>query len=318
MNEFLTDMVDFLPFMLAGFIFIAITVAVVVALWPRSTTVDRIQQIANFGPGRGSRPDSAANRTALAAARNTGLEGAIARRLAQAGMKISPTQWVLLRIAAAGVPALLFFAIFEWTSGLAGLVFGWLAMSVYRRVKVERRAAAFGEQLPDALQLVIGSLKSGFGLPASIEALIRESPEPVAPEFGRALAEYRLGSDISDALDRVVVRTKSEDLSWAVMAIRIQREVGGNLAEVLQTTVDTMRERARLRRQVKALSAEGRLSAIILIALPVILLTWMLVFRVEYLRPLFTDALGIVLLIVGAGLLAVGVVWMLRVVRVDV
>jgi Flp pilus assembly protein TadB len=305
-----------LPWLLALVVFGAIGTAVAAVLWPRSNTPDRIQQIAQFGPGR-NRPPGAAPRTATAL-RSVGLEGRIAGRLAHAGMTISPVQWVLARTAASAVPALLFFVIFGPPAALAGAVLGWIAMSLYRRVRVERRGTAFGEQLPDALQLVIGSLRSGFGLPHAIEGLVRESPDPVAPEFGRALAEYRLGGDISDALDRVVERTKSEDLSWAVMAIRIQHEVGGNLAEVLQTTVDTMRERARLRRQVKALSAEGRLSAIILIALPVLLLTWMLLFRVEYLRPLFTETIGVVLLIMGAGLLAVGVVWMLRVVRVDV
>lgn len=316
------DAVDFvftlLPWLLALLVFGAIGLAVAALLWPRSTTPDRIQQIAHFGPARNRPPGTAGSPPRTTAPRSVGLEGRIGGRLAQAGMTISPVQWVLARTAASAVPALLFLVIFGLLAALAGAVLGWIAMSLYRRVRVERRGAAFGEQLPDALQLVIGSLRSGFGLPHAIEGLVREAPDPVAPEFGRALAEYRLGGDISDALDRVVERTKSEDLSWAVMAIRIQHEVGGNLAEVLQTTVDTMRERARLRRQVKALSAEGRLSAIILIALPVLLLTWMLVFRVEYLRPLFTETIGVVLLILGGGLLAIGVVWMLRVVRVDV
>jgi Flp pilus assembly protein TadB len=303
-----------LPWLLALVVFGAIGLAVAALLWPRSTAPDRIQQIAHFGPGRNRPPGPAIG----AGPRAVGLEGRIAGRLAQAGMTISPVQWVLARTAASAVPALLFLIVFGLPAALAGAILGWIAMSLYRRVRVERRGTAFGEQLPDALQLVIGSLRSGFGLAHAIEGLVRESPAPIAPEFGRALTEYRLGGDISDALDRVVERTKSEDLSWAVMAIRIQHEVGGNLAEVLQTTVDTMRERARLRRQVKALSAEGRLSAIILIALPVLLLTWMLLFRVDYLRPLFTQTIGVVLLTLGGGLLAVGVVWMLRVVRVDV
>jgi tight adherence protein B len=314
-----TDLVDaLLPWLLSLVVFAAIGLAVAALLWPRTTTrTGRIEQIGLFGPGR-NRPPGAPPRTAASALLPVGLEGRIARRLTQAGMRFSPVQWVLARSAASAIPAVLFFVVFGLPAALAGAVLGWIAMSLYRRVRVERRSVAFGEQLPDALQLVIGSLRSGFGLPQAMEGLVRESPEPVAPEFGRALAEYRLGGDISDALDRVVERTKSEDLSWAVMAIRIQREVGGNLAEVLQTTVDTMRERARLRRQVKALSAEGRLSAIILIALPVLLLTWMLFFRADYLRPLFTEPIGVVFLILGGGLLAVGVVWMLRLVRVDV
>ena len=91
--------------------------------------------------------------------------------------------------------------------------------------------------------------------------MVREGAEPVATEFGRALAETRLGGDLEDALERTAVRNGSQDLAWLVMAIRIQREVGGNLSEVLETAVETMRERARLRRHVRALSAEGRLSA---------------------------------------------------------
>ncbi|MGE5827799.1 MAG: type II secretion system F family protein [Micromonosporaceae bacterium] len=309
-----------MPWLLALMVFAAIGVAVAALLWPRHATAERIQQIALFGPGRNRPPGAASSapRSTTAAQRSVGLEGRITRRLAQAGMTVSPMQWVLACAAASAVPAVLFFVMFGLPAALAGAILGWIGTSLYRRIRVERRGTAFGEQLPDALQLVIGSLRSGFGLPHAIEGLVREAPVPVGPEFGRALAEYRLGGDISDALDRVVERTKSEDLSWAVMAIRIQREVGGNLAEVLQTTVDTMRERARLRRQVKALSAEGRLSAIILIALPVLLLVWMLLFRADYLRPLFTDTIGVVLLIMGGGLLAVGVVWMLRVVRVDV
>ena len=169
---------------------------------------------------------------------------------------------------------------------LLGLVLGFVATMLYQTAQVERRSSRFAEQLPDALQLVIGSLRSGFSLPQAFDSLVRESPEPVRSEFGRALAEHRLGADLSDALERVAQRTGSDDLVWAVMAVRIQREVGGNLAEVLQTTVDTMRERARLRRHVRALSAEGRLSAWVLIALPLSLGLFMFLFRRSYMTPL--------------------------------
>jgi tight adherence protein B len=101
------------------------------------------------------------------------------------------------------------------------------------------------------------------------------------------------------------------------MAVRIQREVGGNLAEVLQTTVDTIRERGRVRRHVRALSAEGRLSAWVLIALPALVTLMLVTFRRNYLRPLFTEPIGIVMVLICAGLLILGVFWMLRVVRVQ-
>jgi tight adherence protein B len=101
------------------------------------------------------------------------------------------------------------------------------------------------------------------------------------------------------------------------MAVRIQREVGGNLAEVLQTTVDTMRERGRLRRHVSSLSAEGRLSAWVLIGLPVALGLFMFFYRRDYMEPLFTDSLGITMLLGGGALFVVGIIWMARVIRVE-
>jgi Flp pilus assembly protein TadB len=164
---------------------------------------------------------------------------------------------------------------------------------------------------------VIGSMRSGFSLPQALDSLVRESPDPVATEFGRALAEHRLGADVSDALERLAHRTRSEDLGWAVMAVRIQREVGGNLAEVLQTTVDTMRERGRLRRHVRSLSAEGRLSAWVLIGLPIALGMFMFFFRPGYMAPLVTNPFGVIMLIGGGLLFVIGIFWMSRVVKVE-
>ncbi|MFC7481390.1 type II secretion system F family protein [Luedemannella flava] len=147
---------------------------------------------------------------------------------------------------------------------------------------------------------------------------MRETPEPLSQEFGRALTEYRLGGDLADALERVAARTGNRDLTWALMAVRIQREVGGNLAEVLQTAVETMRERGRLRRHVRSLSAEGRLSAYVLIGLPIVLAVFMFLTRRDYLMPLFTDPLGVVMLLVGVTLLVAGIFWIVRVVKVEV
>jgi tight adherence protein B len=233
-------------------------------------------------------------------------------------MRLRPHEWVLLRACAAVAVGALMFLVLGWPGLLVGVALGWLLTMGYRSIKASRRSNLFAEQLPDALQLVIGALRSGFSLPQALDAVVRESPEPVGAEFGRALAEHRLGADLSDALEGVVHRTSSDDLNWAVMAIRIQREVGGNLAEVLQTTVDTIRERARLRRHVRSLSAEGRLSAWVLIALPILLGLFMFTFRRDYLRPLYTEPIGLAMLLVGGGLLAIGIVWMSRTVKVEV
>jgi len=131
-----------------------------------------------------------------------------------------------------------------------------------------REKRRFESQLPDTLTLLSTSLRAGYSLLQAIEAVAQEAPNPTAREFGRAIAEARLGIPVSQALDGITQRTQSEDFRWAVMAIEIQREVGGNLAEVLQTVADTMMARNRLKGEIRALTAEGRISAWVLGSLP--------------------------------------------------
>ena len=154
------------------------------------------------------------------------------------------------------------------------------------------------------LMLVATSLASGFSLLQALDAVAKDAPEPASKEFSRALAEARIGTDVSDALDHMAVRMDSENMRWTTMAIRIQREVGGNLAETLRTTAATLRERGMLRRQVRALSAEGRLSAYILIALPVLLFVYSYFVNYDYISLLWTTVIGIVMSV--AGLISMG------------
>jgi Flp pilus assembly protein TadB len=312
----------------AGVIFLGLAALVLTLAWPGSSARARIREIDHFGPGRVTATRTAEPsaggafaRTALAATasvvRSGRMEQRIALRLARAGMTTKPHEWVLLQACAVVAGAALLYVLMGWSGAVVGAALGWLLMTLYRTIRTDRRTTLFNDQLPDALQLVIGSLKAGFSLPQALDSLVREAPEPVAAEIGRATSEHRLGADVSDALERVAVRARSEDLAWAVMAVRIQREVGGNLAEVLQTTVDTMRERARLRRHVRALSAEGRISAWILIGLPIALGGFMFLFRADYLAPLFTERLGQFLVLGGSLLFVVGIFWMTRVIRVE-
>ncbi|HEX6970345.1 MAG TPA: type II secretion system F family protein [Micromonosporaceae bacterium] len=313
--------------MIAGVFFVSLLVLVLAPTWPRSTKEQRIQQISQFGPARSIPPPrpvetaSGLTRTALAVSesfvRSRNLESRIILRLDQAGMRLRPHEWVLIQGCAVVAGGALGLALFSWLGLLIGVLFGGLGPRLYRSMRADRRTQQFAEQLPDVLQLVIGSLRSGFSLEQSLDTVVREAAEPVAAEFARALAEHRLGADISQALERVTERTRSEDLRWVVMAVRIQREVGGNLAEVLQTAVETMRERARLRRHVRSLSAEGRLSAWVLIALPIALGAFMFTFRRAYMQPLFTEPLGVAMLVIGLLMLGVGVIWITRVVKVE-
>ena len=151
-----------------------------------------------------------------------------------------------------------------------------------------------------------------------MDTVARESAQPVASEFGRAIMESRLAVPVEDALGHVAERTGSQDFSWVVMAIRIQRQVGGNLAELLTTIAGTLRERERLRRQVRVLAAEGRMSAYILGVLPLIFTVYLFVVRRDYLLKLFSEPLGIAMVIGGVIALVVGLFWMRKIVDVEV
>ncbi len=225
--------------------------------------------------------------------RARGMRERIIANLDRAGVRLRPQEWVLLCVCV-GVTAT---AVLTLLAGslLIGVPIGavatWAGSRLYLRIKIARRCAAF---------------------------VVREGTQPAAGEIARALAENRLGADLEDALDGVAGRMRCRDLSWVVMAVRISREVGGNLAEVLMTTVHTMRERAQMRRQVRALTAEGRLSGAILVSLPLLIGGWLLLVRREYLRPLYTQPIGVAMLIGSGVLVALGSFWMSRLVKVEV
>ncbi|MGA9747654.1 MAG: type II secretion system F family protein, partial [Nocardioides sp.] len=184
--------------------------------------------------------------------------------------------------------------------------------------KRSRRTKAFKAQLADTLQLMAGSLSAGLSMAQSVDTVVREGSDPMGTEFRRALVEARLGVELEDALEGVGERMESVDFKWVVMAIRIQREVGGNLSELLNTVAETIREREYLERQVLALSAEGRLSVWILGGLPPGFMLYLLLANPTYLEPLYTTVLGYLALGTMAVLLTVGIFWMKKLVKVEV
>jgi tight adherence protein B len=220
-------------------------------------------------------------------------------------------------VVAAGAAGLLLVQV-RWLGLLLGALLGWVAIEVWFRVRQSRRCRAFAEQLPDTLQVVSSSLRSGFSLPQALAAAQENGAQPMAAELGRALAAARIGIALEDELDLVARRMRSEDWRLAVMAIRIQRSVGGSLAEVLATTAKTLRDRSAVTRQVHALSAEGRLSAYILLGLPVAVGLFLVAFRREYVEPLWTTTPGLVMVAVAAVGMVVGTLWMFKVAKVEV
>lgn len=231
-------------------------------------------------------------------------------------------EWFLIRILAILVGGMLGYLLLGgrsvWLGVLVGVVVGLILPSLLLRFMARRRSNRFESVLPDVMMLTATSLSSGFSLLQSLDAVSRDAPDPANKEFARALAEARIGSDISDALDHVAVRMDSENLRWTTMAIRIQRDVGGNLADTLRQTAITLRERETLRRQVRALSAEGRLSAYILIALPILLLVYSTWVNYDYVSLLWTTGLGLIASAMGIIAMVIGIFWMRKVVKIEV
>jgi tight adherence protein B len=193
-----------------------------------------------------------------------------------------------------------------------------LGPMLYLDLKARSRQNAFEEQLPQILNLIAGSLRAGWGLLQSVDMVVQETLPPASEEFARVQTEARLGLPVEDALQAMADRVGSEDFAWAVSAIAIQREVGGNLAEVLDVVAATIRDRAALRRHVSALTAEGRISAIILLALPFVEGIFLYVVNPTYMRPMFTEPLGWIIIGIGLLLLVVGSLWLVRAMKVEV
>jgi tight adherence protein B len=182
----------------------------------------------------------------------------------------------------------------------------------------KRRLRKFERQLPDTLNLLAGSMRAGFSFAQGLEAVADEATEPSRRELQRVFTESRLGRPIEDSLEDAANRMHSVDLTWAVMAIRIQREVGGNLAELLDTVARTMTERERLKGEILSLTAEGRMSAWVLGVFPPAFALVLYVIQPDYMSLLFSDVLGIMAVAVSAVMAGFGFIWLRKVMTIEV
>jgi tight adherence protein B len=245
-------------------------------------------------------------------------EDRLSKRLAGAGSSLKPAEWLLLHAAIAVGAAFVGLVLKGGMLMVLAFVGGVLLPWWWLKRKHSKRLAAFNAQLAETLTLMAGGLSAGLSLPQAVDTVVREGHQPMAGELGRALIEQRLGIPIEETLENVAERMESEDFSWVVMAIRIQREVGGNLAELLNTVSDTLRDREYLRRQVQVLAAEGKFSGYVLTALPVGLFVYMLLFKGDFVEPLYTTGTGYVLLGVALAMLAGGYFVMSRLTKIKV
>jgi len=258
-------------------------------------------------------------RQAERVAEKRGLLGKIETALEQANIPLRPGEAIAGALVVSILSAIFLGLVMQSLIGaLIGAVAALMVASAAVNFVARRERTRFVAQLPDTLNLISTSLRAGYSLLQALEAVATEAGDPTAREFGRALNETRLGRSPVDALKDVAVRMDSVDFDWAVLAISIQREVGGNLAEVLQTAAETMLHRNRLRREMQALTAEGRISAIVLGAMPFVLFGFLYSSNREYLQPLFESTPGLIAIGGAVFLLIAGVYWLNKIVKIDV
>jgi tight adherence protein B len=193
-----------------------------------------------------------------------------------------------------------------------------LAPAIVLEFRRKRRLRKFETQLPDVLNLMSGSMRAGFSFSQGLEQVAEEASEPSGRELQRVFTESRLGRPIEDSLEDSANRMHSVDLMWAVMAIRIQREVGGNLAELLDTVARTMTERERLKREILALTAEGRMSAWVLGIFPPAFAVVLYLIQPDYMTVLFENSLGIMAIVVSAVMAVFGFFWLRKIMTIEV
>jgi tight adherence protein B len=324
-----TDASRMLIAALAGLSMAALVVTFAVVFGKRQARIERrlagyeLPEFANRPTAdAGSAPETTVVQQAVElterVAGRTGLLAKTELLLQQADLPLRPAE-LLFYAPVFGVMAFVMGAVlFDM---LVALLFGGLVLAVpvgYVMHKRDARIKEFERQLPDTLQLLAGAMRAGFSFMQGMETVADESAGVMRRELQRAFTEARLGRPIEEALDEMAERMSSRDLAWAVMAIRIQREVGGNLAQLLDTVADTMTKRERLRREIKTLTAEGRLSAVIVSLFPPVFGFFLFTTRRDYMEKLFSTSMGLLAIGVACVSTLVGWFWLRKIVKIEV
>jgi tight adherence protein B len=239
-------------------------------------------------------------------------------KLRRAGMSISGKRFLTFHLVAVCVSTL---SVYIFTKNivitLAVVILVIFLPFLLINFKTGQRIKKFNEQLPDTLQLIEGALKAGYSLNQSLAMVLKETKPPMSEEFKITMSEIRMGLSEKDALENMAKRINSELFSWVVLAINIQRDVGGNLAEIMDIIANTIREKERVLRQIKALVSEGKISAYVLIALPIVMGIALSIMNRGYISVLFTTKAGYLMLGAAAFLMIAGIAWILKIIKID-
>lgn len=226
--------------------------------------------------------------------KNTRLE----TKLAQAGLPLKPEEYILFQwILTAFIGGLFYLILEQFVFILVGGIIGFLLPKWYLRKKQRERVSKFNDGLADMITTIVGSLRAGFSFPQALKSVVEEASSPIRDEMESVLKEMQYGKNIEDALNDLKERMPSEDLDLMIQAILIQRQVGGNLATVLDKIVETIRDRTKIHRQISTLTAQGRLSGYVIALLPVILGFVLYLMQPNYIGTLFHNPIGIAMLV---------------------
>ncbi len=244
---------------------------------------------------------------------------AIATDLARANLPLTVSEYVVLSLVSVGAMFLLTLALSrQIVIACIGGAIGWRLPGLYAKRLERKRLSAFQEQLPDVLTLLVGTLRSGYGMPSALSTVGKQMPAPASEEFDRVVREIGLGLPAVQALRNLVRRVRSDDLDLVVTAITIQHEVGGNLAVILETISDTIRERVRLKAQLRTLTVQHRLTRSILTALPFVLAVIIYFLNPEYMLALFTPGPTLIIPIASVAFIVIGWIALGRLSQIEI
>ncbi|MFT9600165.1 type II secretion system F family protein [Mesobacillus sp.] len=220
--------------------------------------------------------------------------------LRRSGLPLKPEEYILFRWLAAGITGFLLLLVSGNILLMAvGFLMGFMLPRWYVKKKIKERIVKFNDGLPDMISTIVGSLRAGFSFQQALKTVIEEAGSPIKEEMDSVIKEMQYGASLEDSLNELKERMPSEDLDLMIQAILIQRQVGGNLATVLDKIVQTIRERTKIHRQISSLTAQGRLSGIVIGLLPIILAFVLYLIEPDYIGTLFRHPVGIALTIAG-------------------
>ena len=242
----------------------------------------------------------------------------VQRDLARANLKLRVAEYYYIRIATMLGLGLLLGVMRDPLSGVVGAFLGYMLPRFYVGRRIGGRLGGFNKQLPDTITLLSNSLRAGSSFLQSIELVSRETPPPMGEEMGRVVREVNLGLGMEEALSNLVRRIRSDDLDLMVTAIGVQQQVGGNLAEILDTIAFTIRERVRIKGEINTLTAQGRMSGYLVAFLPIGIAVTLNFINPSFMQPLFTQLLGQILLGVGGVMMVIGFIAIQKIVNIKV